>query len=155
MSDEYITKADRQLQQAYEGPMSLSEYVDAAFESPSIAAHASRYLLAAIESMDTRTVIEEGEKRDRYRFFDDPHNHGEHAVLGNTAVLNAFVDDLRTIAANRGKGEKIIWFDGPRRPGNPNSNAVWSTASESTRKPTKVDATPLSGTSRVRTTAAG
>jgi len=97
--------------------MSLNEYVDAAFESPSIAAHASRYLLAAIESMDTRTVIEEGEERERYRFFDDPHNDGEHAVLGNTAVLNAFVDDLRTIAANRGKGEKIIWFDGPTATG--------------------------------------
>jgi len=117
MSDDYITKADRQLQRAYEGPMSLNEYVDAAFESPSIAAHASRYLLAAIESMDTRTVIEEGEQRERYRFFDDPHNDGEHAVLGNTAVLNAFVDDLRTIAANRGKGEKIIWFDGPTATG--------------------------------------
>jgi non-specific serine/threonine protein kinase len=117
MSDDYITKADRQLQRAYEGPMSLDEYVDAAFESPSIAAHASRYLLAAIESMDTRTVIEEGEERERYRFFDDPHNDGEHAVLGNTAVLNAFVDDLRTIAANRGKGEKIIWFDGPTATG--------------------------------------
>jgi non-specific serine/threonine protein kinase len=117
MSDTYIHKADRELQQAYEGPMTLSEYVDAAFESPSIAAHASRYLLAAIESMDTRTVIEEGEERERYRFFDDPHNDGEHAVLGNTAVLNAFVDDLRTIAANRGKGEKIIWFDGPTATG--------------------------------------
>jgi len=117
MSDDYITKADRQLQRAYEGPMSLNEYVDASFESPSIAAHASRYLLAAIESMDTRTVIEEGEERERYRFFDDPHNDGEHAVLGNTAVLNAFVDDLRTIAANRGKGEKIIWFDGPTATG--------------------------------------
>ena len=117
MSEDYITAADRQLRQAYEGPMSLSEYVEAAFDSPSIAAHASRYLLAAIESMDTRTVIEEGEERERYRFFDDPHNDGEHAVLGNTAVLNAFVDDLRTIAANRGKGEKIIWFDGPTATG--------------------------------------
>ena len=117
MSEDYITAADRQLRQAYEGPMSLSEYVEAAFDSPSIAAHASRYLLAAIESMDTRTVIEEGEERERYRFFDDPHNNGEHAVLGNTAVLNAFVDDLRTIAANRGKGEKIIWFDGPTATG--------------------------------------
>jgi len=117
MSEDYITAADRQLQRAYEGPMSLEEYVDAAFQSPSIAAHASRYLLAAIESMDTRTVIEEGEERERYRFFDDPHNDGEHAVLGNTAVLNAFVDDLRTIAANRGKGEKIIWFDGPTATG--------------------------------------
>ncbi|MFD1642049.1 PrkA family serine protein kinase [Halohasta litorea] len=117
MSEDYITAADRQLQRAYEGPMSLDEYVEAAFESPSIAAHASRYLLAAIESMGTRTVIEEGEERERYRFFDDPHNDGEHAVLGNTAVLNAFVDDLRTIAANRGKGEKIIWFDGPTATG--------------------------------------
>ena len=117
MSEDYITAADRQLQRAYEGPMSLEEYVEAAFQSPSIAAHASRYLLAAIESMDTRTVIEEGEERERYRFFDDPHNDGEHAVLGNTAVLNAFVDDLRTIAANRGKGEKIIWFDGPTATG--------------------------------------
>ena len=117
MSEDYITAADRQLQRAYEGPMSLDEYVEAAFQSPSIAAHASRYLLAAIESMGTRTVIEEGEERERYRFFDDPHNNGEHAVLGNTAVLNAFVDDLRTIAANRGKGEKIIWFDGPTATG--------------------------------------
>ena len=28
-----------------------------------------------------------------------------------------FVDDLRTIAADRGKGEKIIWFDGPTATG--------------------------------------
>ncbi|XVH31805.1 PrkA family serine protein kinase [Haloferacaceae archaeon DSL9] len=117
MSEEYTRAADETLNHAYEAPMSLPEYVDAAFESPSIAAHASRYLLEAIESMGTRTVIEEGEERQRYRFFDDPNNDGEHAVLGNTAVLNAFVDDLRTIAADRGKGEKIIWFDGPTATG--------------------------------------
>jgi non-specific serine/threonine protein kinase len=97
--------------------MSLAEYVDAAFERPSIASHASKYLLEAIESMGTREVVEEGEQKERYRFFDDPHNDGEHAVLGNTEVLNGFVDDLRTIAADRGKGEKIIWFDGPTATG--------------------------------------
>jgi predicted Ser/Thr protein kinase len=37
--------------------------------------------------------------------------------LGNTEVLNAFVDDLRSIAAERGKAEKIIWFDGPTATG--------------------------------------
>ena len=114
---EYLAAADRELEGAYEEPMSLAEYVDAAFASPSIASHASKYLLEAIESMGTRTVIEEGEERERYRFFDDPHNDGEHAVLGNTGILNAFVDDLRTIAADRGKGEKIIWFDGPTATG--------------------------------------
>jgi predicted Ser/Thr protein kinase len=67
--------------------------------------------------MGTRTVIEEGEERERYRFFDDPANGGEHAILGNTEVLNGFVDDLRTIAADRGKREKIIWFDGPTATG--------------------------------------
>jgi non-specific serine/threonine protein kinase len=114
---DYIREADERLRGTYEEPMSLAEYVDAAFESPSIASHASKYLLEAIESFGTRTVVEEGEERQRYRFFDDPANGGEHAVLGNTGVLNRFVDDLRTIAAERGKGEKIIWFDGPTATG--------------------------------------
>ncbi|WP_238392167.1 PrkA family serine protein kinase [Halorussus amylolyticus] len=109
--------ADRELRETYEEPMSLAEYVEGAFENPTVAAHASKYLLDAIESMGTRTVVEEGEEKERYRFFDDPANDGEHAVLGNTEVLNAFVDDLRSIAAERGKGEKIIWFDGPTATG--------------------------------------
>jgi len=116
-NDDYRARADEALSGAREEPMSLDEYVDRAFERPSIAAGAAKYLLDAIESMGTRTVIEEGEKRERYRFFDDPHNDGEHAVLGNTAVLDAFVDDLRTVAADRGKAEKMFWFDGPTATG--------------------------------------
>ncbi|MGM0591486.1 MAG: PrkA family serine protein kinase [Halobacteriota archaeon] len=114
---DYIGAADEELRGAYEEPMSFAEYVEAAFESPSIASHASKYLLDAIEAMGTRTVVEEGEQRERYRFFDDPANDGEHAILGNTEILNGFVDDLRTIAADRGKREKIIWFDGPTATG--------------------------------------
>lgn len=114
---DYIERADRELRETYEEPMSLGEYVEAAFENPTVASHASKYLLSAIESMGTRTVIEEGEEKDRYKFFDDPANDGEHAILGNTDVLNAFVDDLRSIAAERGKAEKIIWFDGPTATG--------------------------------------
>ncbi|WP_435184463.1 PrkA family serine protein kinase [Halobellus sp. EA9] len=114
---DYVERADEHLRGTYEEPMSLAEYVEAAFERPSIAAHASKYLLDAIESMGTREVLEEGEIRERYRFFDDPANDGEHAVLGNTEVLNRFVDDLRTIAAERGKSEKILWFDGPTATG--------------------------------------
>ncbi|WP_423744502.1 kinase anchor protein (plasmid) [Haladaptatus sp. SPP-AMP-3] len=114
---DYIDDANRELRETYEEPMGLAEYVDAAFENPTIASHASKYLLEAIESMGTRTVVEEGEEKERYRFFDDPHNDGEHAILGNTEVLNAFVDDLRSIAARRGKEEKIIWFAGPTATG--------------------------------------
>ena len=115
--EEYIDRADESLDAAYEAPMSLAEYVDAVLETPQVAAHASKYLLDAIEAAGTRTVIEEGEEKERYRFFDDPHNDGEHAILGNTEVLNAFVDDLRSIAAGRGKDEKIIWLEGPTATG--------------------------------------
>jgi predicted Ser/Thr protein kinase len=114
---DYITAADRELDATYQEPLSLSQYVDLILENPGLAAHASKYLLHAIEAADTRTVVEEGEEKERYRFFDDPHNDGEHAILGNTEVLNAFVDDLRSIAARRGKEEKIVWLDGPTATG--------------------------------------
>jgi predicted Ser/Thr protein kinase len=113
----YIDRADDALRETYEPPMSLGEYVEQVFENPVSAAHASKYLLSAIEAAGTRTVVEEGERKERYRFFDDPHNDGEHAILGNTEVLNAFVDDLRSIAARRGKEEKILWLDGPTATG--------------------------------------
>ena len=113
----YREEANDSLASAYEEPKSLEEYVDAVFETPSIAAHASEYLLAAIESSGTRTVVEEGEEIDRYRFFDDPYNDGEHAIQGHTEVLNDLVDDLRSIATGRGKDEKIIWIAGPTATG--------------------------------------
>jgi len=109
--------ADERLQQAYDSPMRLDEYVDQVLTNPIAAASGPRYLLAAIESQGTRTVEERGETLDRYRFFDDPFNDGEHAVLGNTAALNAFVDDLRAAAAGRGNDEKIVWIDGPTATG--------------------------------------
>ncbi|PSQ33396.1 kinase anchor protein [Halobacteriales archaeon QS_9_70_65] len=117
VEDSYIERADDSLQETYEPPMSISAYLERIFETPASAAHASKYLLSAIEAAGTRTVVEEGERKERYRFFDDPHNDGEHAILGNTEVLNSFVDDLRSIAARRGKEEKILWLDGPTATG--------------------------------------
>ena len=116
-ADEYIELADDALRETYQPPMSIEEYVEAILENPASAAHASKYLLSAIEAAGTRIVVEEGERKERYRFFDDPHNDGEHAILGNTDALNALVDDLRSIAARRGKEEKIIWLDGPTATG--------------------------------------
>ncbi|SDJ49007.1 Predicted Ser/Thr protein kinase [Halovenus aranensis] len=115
--NDYIEAADRTLDATYEEPMSLEEYVETLLTAPHRGAHAPKYLLAAIESAGTRTVIEEGDEKERYRFFDDPWNDGEHAILGNTEVLNRFVDDLRSIAAGRGKEEKILWLDGPTATG--------------------------------------
>jgi len=115
--DAFIDEANRALDRTYEEPRSLAAYVDLVLERPRLAAHSAKYLLDAIEASGTRTVVEEGEQKERYRFFDDPSNDGEHAILGNTEVLNAFVDDLRSIAAGRGKEEKIVWLDGPTATG--------------------------------------
>lgn len=115
--ERFRRSADAALSGAYEAPVDLTAYIEAAIERPSIAAHASRYLLAAIESAGTRTVIEEGEQIERYRFFDDPYNDGEHAIQGHTRVLNRLVDDLQSIAAGRGKDEKILWIAGPTATG--------------------------------------
>ena len=114
---DFVERADRALDAAYDEPMPLGEYVERVLENPDAAAHASRYLLSAIEAEGTRPVVERGEELERYRFFDDPHNDGEHAILGNTRTLNAFVDDLRAAAAGRGKSEKILWFAGPTATG--------------------------------------
>ena len=115
--DDFMAAADRALEATYEEPMGIEDYVGLVLDRPALAAQASKYLLAAIEDAGTRTVIEEGEQKERYRFFDDPWNDGEHAILGNTEVLNGLVDDLRSIAAGRGKEEKIIWLDGPTATG--------------------------------------
>ncbi|WP_144800110.1 kinase anchor protein [Halorubrum depositum] len=113
----FVRAADEALRGAYDPPMSLDEYVDRVLANPVAAASGARYVLAAIESEGTREVRERGERLERYRFFDDPFNDGEHAVLGNTAALNAFVDDLRAAAAGRGNDESIVWIDGPTATG--------------------------------------
>ena len=113
----FVAAADDRLRGAYDPPMSIGEYVDRVVETPTAAATGAGYLLAAIESQGTREVSERGETLDRYRFFDDPQNGGEHAVLGNTRALNAFVDDLRAAATGRGNDETICWVDGPTATG--------------------------------------
>ncbi|ELZ41505.1 serine protein kinase, PrkA [Halorubrum californiense DSM 19288] len=113
----FVDAADEALRGAYDPPMSLAAYVDRVLERPTAAASGAGYVLAAIESQGTREVRERGETLDRYRFFDDPANGGEHAVLGNTRALNAFVDDLRAAATGRGNDETIVWIDGPTATG--------------------------------------
>ncbi|TKX74614.1 kinase anchor protein [Halorubrum sp. GN11_10-6_MGM] len=113
----FVAAADETLRGAYDPPMSLEDYVDRVLENPTAAASGAGYVLAAVESYGTREVRERGEALDRYRFFDDPANDGEHAVLGNTRALNAFVDDLRAAAAGRGNDETIVWIDGPTATG--------------------------------------
>lgn len=112
-----IEKANSEMEEIFEQPYSLSEFLDLVEENPSFASNSAKYLLEAIEHYGTRTVIEDGEEYERYQFFDDPTNNGENAILGNTPELNDFVRSLRSIASETGKTEKMLWINGPTATG--------------------------------------
>jgi len=109
----YIDAANDELARSHEPPQSISEYIDQVFEHPTQAVHAAQYVLDAIEAAGTRPVTHAGDELTRYRFFDDPYNDGEHAVIGNTRMLNTFVDTIRAIAHDSAKDEKMLWVTGP------------------------------------------
>jgi predicted Ser/Thr protein kinase len=122
MSD-YTDTANDCLNETEGTPLTYEEYLERIVDRPELASQSAKYILEAIESTtnehgeNTRAVLEDGELLDRWVFFDDPHNGGEHAILGNTAVLNEFVRDLRLLASDFGKSEKIFWFEGPTATG--------------------------------------
>lgn len=83
--------------------MPLSEFVDFALDNPDRAGYSSaaEYLYSAITHYGTRTVVEDGERLERWRFFDDPENNGENAVFGNTKMLNELTDTIYRIAKSQ------------------------------------------------------
>lgn len=117
MTESYLSKADEEPRSIDEEPKGLEEFISQAKENPVSVSHSSKYLLEAIEHYGKRDVIESGEEKERWRFFDDPNGDGEHAVLGHTEVLNEFVDELRRMVSQRGEDDKIFWFEGPTATG--------------------------------------
>lgn len=112
-----IEEANRVIREGTEPPMTVQEFIEELIDDPKIGRGSHKYLLDAIEYFGTRTVFERGEEKERYKFFDDPANDGEHAVLGNTDVLNDFVEDLRVIVNSDERMQKIILFNGPTATG--------------------------------------
>jgi non-specific serine/threonine protein kinase len=116
-TDQYDTAANGVLAESAEPPLTLGEFVERLFENPEYGENSAQYILRAIESYGTRTVLENGEELERYCIFDDPADGGKHAILGNTDVLNDFVEDIRQIGSRYGKKQKILWFEGPTATG--------------------------------------
>lgn len=116
-AEDIIESANQELSEAAEPPKTVEEFVAEVIDDPQVSRSAHQYLLEAIEHFGTRTVFERGEEKERYRFFDDPENDGEHAVLGNTDILNQFVEDLRVITNSDERMQKIILFNGPTATG--------------------------------------
>lgn len=117
MSESVIHQAEEEYSEQKSEEYSLAEFLDYVEDNPSSIVDSVQYLVDAIEHFGTREVIEYGEELKRYRFFDDPTNNGEHAVLGNTEELNRFVDSLKRKASPDGENDKVIWFTGPTATG--------------------------------------
>ncbi len=108
------------LDSRYDERMDVPAFTEYVLDNPdhSHVVPSAQYLLDAIKAEGTRTVVEAGEEKERYKFFDDPHNDGEHAVLGNTEVLNDWVRDLESRAQKHGdKEDSMFWFVGPTASG--------------------------------------
>ena len=112
-----IQQANTELQELSEEPLAFESFLELVVDNPQYVSHSSKYLYEAITAAGTRTVIEGGEELERYCFFDDPHNNGKHAVLGNTEALNKFVETVQTLAKESGKNGKILWIEGPTATG--------------------------------------
>lgn len=120
MSDEItdvLDTANEELEEATEEPMPVEEYIEQLMKDGAIGRSSHEYLLDAIEHYGTREVVERGEEKERYRFFDDPTNNGEHAVYGNTDMLNEFVKQLRVIVNSENRMQKMMLFNGPTATG--------------------------------------
>ncbi len=115
--DDILSKNIERLEEEKKGSMSFSEYLEEVSEEPSYGSHAAKYIVDAIESAGTREIIEEGEVKERYAFFDDPYNDGKNAVLGNTDELNSFVEDIKKMAEGTGSLDKMLWVVGPTATG--------------------------------------
>ncbi len=115
--DDILSKNIEKLEEEKKGSMSFSSYLEKVSEKPSYGSHAAKYIVGAIESAGTRDIIEEGEVKERYNFFDDPYNNGKNAVLGNTDELNSFVEDIKKMAEGTGSLDKMLWVVGPTATG--------------------------------------
>lgn len=117
MTDNYIEKASEESSLSAEESLSLDSFLEYAKNNVNSVADSVTYLLRAIEHFGTRTIMEDGEEKERYVFFDDPYGDGEHAILGNTDELNELVDELRRRSSEEGENNKIIWLLGPTASG--------------------------------------
>lgn len=107
--EKVIQQASEMINEEFE-EITYEEYLKLLEENPLIESNSAKYLLEAIKHTGTRKVIESGKELERYRFFDDPYNNGENAILGNTDILNEFVDSIEEISRSRKR--KIIWING-------------------------------------------
>jgi serine protein kinase len=102
---------ERYREQNWEG--SFSEYLDIVRERPAVTRNAYQRLYDMILSFGTDTYTEYKKPIVRYKFFDDPIEHGKDAVFGIDVHLMKLVNVLKSAALGLGPERRVILLHGP------------------------------------------
>lgn len=93
---------------------SFGEYLNIVKEDPKVTRNAFERLYDMIVSAGTEVAEErDGEKFDRYLFFDDPVDNGLDAIFGLHKPLSDFVNNLKSAALGYGTQKRILLLHGP------------------------------------------
>jgi serine protein kinase len=92
---------------------SLEEYLDAVKERPEITRNAFERVYDMIMEYGTETYERGREKHLRYRFFQDPDQHGQDGVFGLDDSLAALVNAFKSAAKGYGIEKRVLLLHGP------------------------------------------
>ncbi len=91
----------------------FEQYLDIVRKDPTVTRTAYERLYDMIISYGVDTYEESREKRVRYRFFDDPVDHGKDAVFGLDRALSSLVNALKSAAKGYGIERRVLLLHGP------------------------------------------
>ncbi|HEX5445008.1 MAG TPA: serine protein kinase, partial [Pirellulales bacterium] len=92
---------------------SFEQYLDVVRQEPKVTRNAFERVYDMIMSYGTENYEQGREKRVRYRFFDDPDQHGADAVFGLDDALAALVNAFKSAAKGYGIEKRVLLLHGP------------------------------------------
>ncbi len=92
---------------------SFSEYLDIIRQDPKVTRTAYQRIYDMIISYGTEETVVNKEKVLRYKFFEDPDNHGEDAIFGLERTLTSLVNILMSAANGYGTERRVLLLHGP------------------------------------------
>ncbi len=91
----------------------FAEYLDLVRQQPAATRNAFERVYEMVMSFGTETYNVGRETKTRYRFFDDPDNHGEDAIFGLEESQEQLVNAFKSAARGYGIEKRVLLLHGP------------------------------------------
>jgi len=92
---------------------SLLEYLDLVKKNPTVCRNAFQRMYDMILTWGTASYVEYKKNIIRYKFFDDPIDHGQDAVFGLDVPLMKLVHFFKSAAYGYGTEKRVLLLHGP------------------------------------------